>query len=715
MFDGSLESQSGAINFGAKIGTKPSSQPPKTKPLTESSDSLTPKGVVDNFINEAGNRPYVSGIPPRWMYKKNGVPTDVPQEVANLLDKTNFKTIQPTKVTKTSNNLYHTTPIENLESIKQNGLTTGNKPRFEGVSGGNNISFSANEAGAKYYSGNNDVMIRTKTSYKPTDLETDLLAGGEGTYITHKNIPPEMLEVKINGKWQPLSSPPTPKGVIPEGNLLEEAKKYKSAEEFIKAQGEPLYHGSPTDRLNTGVRGGYSTPNDAGKGIYFTDDLQRAKEYSQVGGLKTATVTEARLNMKNPIEVTGKFIDKKLVAEAKAKGFDGIINKNVEGIQGYNEYLVFDKSQVKTKQQLTDIYNQSKGVETKVTMNEFENALFGGKFSPKEMRSMGLEVQAGSRLMPGAFQLPEGKTLTDIYNQANLPQTKGIKISASPKSPPLKLRSPSKPSSPNISSGNPLIDAITGTKERKFVTTVKDSVKTAPEVKNMVQGQYIPDTNDALSRSARRQIKTDIDAAREKALTGLDDESIAIASELIQHYSNLKDFDTATYIANTTAENLTAHGKAVQAASLYDKLSPEGIQRYAATQLKKVKQELKPEDAKRLYNMAKKVQAMPPGEGKAMAQQKLMSEIQDLIPTPLIEKLITVWKAGLLTGLKTTGRNIAGNTINLVAETVKDVPATLTDMVASLFTGERTKVFTIKGIGQGVKEGGQKGIKLLKT
>lgn len=57
-------------------------------------------------------------------------------------------------VTKTSNNLYHTTDAGNLDSIRKNGLTVGNKARFDGVSG--------------------------------------------------KNIPPEMLEVKIKGKWEPL-------------------------------------------------------------------------------------------------------------------------------------------------------------------------------------------------------------------------------------------------------------------------------------------------------------------------------------------------------------------------------------------------------------------------------------------------------------------------------------------------------------------------------
>jgi hypothetical protein len=39
-----------------------------------------------------------------------------------------------TKVTKTSNNLYHTTPSWNIESIKEKWLTLWNKKRFTLVS-----------------------------------------------------------------------------------------------------------------------------------------------------------------------------------------------------------------------------------------------------------------------------------------------------------------------------------------------------------------------------------------------------------------------------------------------------------------------------------------------------------------------------------------------------------------------------------------------------
>lgn len=148
----------------------------------------------------------------------------------------------------------------------------------------------------------------------------------------------------------------------------------------MKAQGKPLYHGSPTDRLNTGIKGDYATPSDAGKGIYFTDDPVRASDYANVGSYKEGyrgSVTRAHLIMKNPLEIEGKFIDKKIVADAKAKGFDGIINKNVEGIRGYNEYVVFDPSQIKTKSQLTDIYNQANQMPD---LTRYERAFNAGNF-----------------------------------------------------------------------------------------------------------------------------------------------------------------------------------------------------------------------------------------------------------------------------------------------------------------------------------------------
>lgn len=215
------------------------------------------------FVEAVGNRPYQSGTGDNfgWYYKKDGVITRVPDYVSKILDKEKFKNLPSSKVTKTSNNLYHTTPIENLESIKNNGLTSGNKPRFQGVSGKDNISFSANEAGAKYYGGKNDVMIRTKTSFKPKDLENDLLAGADGVYVTKTNVPPEALEIKKGSKWVPLVD--TVKGPPKKG--ISAASPLKPDQAYGVVAGV-----EPTRDDNGNITGVHFSPEHAAIGLGIT-------------------------------------------------------------------------------------------------------------------------------------------------------------------------------------------------------------------------------------------------------------------------------------------------------------------------------------------------------------------------------------------------------------------------------------------------------------
>ena len=81
----------------------------------------------------------------------------------------------------------------------------------------------------------------------------------------------------------------------------------------------------------------------------------------------------------------------------------------------------------------------------------------------------------------------------------------------------------------------------------------------------------------------------------------------------------------------------------------------------------------------------------------------------------LYEKVITLWKAGLLTGLKTSGLNIMSTASHAMSETAKDIPASFIDSGISLFTKERTVAFTAKGYGIGFVEGVGKGWSYMKT
>lgn len=273
--------------------------------------------------------------------------------------------------------------------------------------------------------------------------------------------------------------------------------------------------------------------------------------------------------------------------------------------------------------------------------------------------------------------------------------------------------------------------------ERGFVSSVKEEF---PAVK--AAGQYISRDTDTLAIKARNLVKSDIAAAENIAKTGSDDVAVATASELIKHYADraiatadnvLRESinDRAADIANTIARKLTEQGRAVQAASILSRLTPEGQIKFAAREIQKYNEaietskggifglkkkvpELTGKQADEIITEMKAIDSMPNGLQKAQRYDRLQKHISDLVPSSLLQKVIAVWKAGLLTGLKTTGLNIFANVSHASTETLKDVMGVVVDKVASLFTGKRALTFNIKGKG-GVKEGFEKGWTYLKT
>lgn len=275
-----------------------------------------------------------------------------------------------------------------------------------------------------------------------------------------------------------------------------------------------------------------------------------------------------------------------------------------------------------------------------------------------------------------------------------------------------------------------------GTKERKFVTSVKEKF---PQL-TKVAGQYIPRDTDTLAVKAKNFIRENAAAAEQLAKTGTSEDAVATASELIKKFVDDAEKatdeatkrvlnDKAAEIANAAAENLTELGRSVQAASILGRLTPEGMARFAARTIQRYNEaaasrfgvkgkmipELTGDQFGSIVTKAKTITEMPDGIEKAMAWRKLMDEISTLVPTPLWKKFIALWKAGLLTGLKTSGLNTASNLFHGVSEVVKDVPGAAVDSVASLFTGKRALTFGTKGTGAGLKEGFGKGWRYLKT
>lgn len=258
---------------------------------------------------------------------------------------------------------------------------------------------------------------------------------------------------------------------------------------------------------------------------------------------------------------------------------------------------------------------------------------------------------------------------------------------------------------------------------RGFIESTKGVIPKADKI----AGQYIPRSTSELAIKARNFVLDDIVAAEKMALTGTDDKAVAVASELLKKYADdaLRAetgtanalYDKAADIANTIAPKLTEQGRAIQAAAILGRLTPEGQVRFAAREIqlfnelnptKKIP-ELTGEQSKRIIEEMKAIGEMSDGVERAIRFKNLQNEIQDLVPTPLMKKVIAVWKSGLLTGIKTQGLNFFSNLFHGVSEIAKDVPAALVDRAAALFTGERTKVATARKVFAGLKEGIIKG------
>jgi len=156
--------------------------------------------------------------------------------------------------------------------------------------------------------------------------------------------------------------------------LLQEAAKYKSPEEFVKAKGKTFYHGSTntgiTDLKPGGTIGSRGEPQVPG--VYLTDDYGTAAYYSTVNGVQVSNPKEVYLEGKikdfNNLEDLKRYLrvkdwseeTRQLVPQLlERKGFSGF---RIKGSGDIGEINVTNPLAIKTKSQLTDIWNKAKGL-----------------------------------------------------------------------------------------------------------------------------------------------------------------------------------------------------------------------------------------------------------------------------------------------------------------------------------------------------------------
>jgi len=233
--------------------------------------------------------------------------------------------------------------------------------------------------------------IRTVDAFKGKNGSYLEATFGEGTYTgkTKAEIAQRILDTLPNQRRVSIETPAMTnaenwaKSVLNKklDPLAQEATKYKSAEEFVKAQ-PTYYHGSPNadalqkggfDLSKAGSTSGYK--GVYGRGVYLTNDVSRANLY----GKSMDIVIDPKAKL---LQVDAKnALDTLFIAETKYgepdlirkmvmdKGYDGvrIINNETRPSNftgktikaGAEEIAIFNPDIIKTKSQLTEIWNKA--------------------------------------------------------------------------------------------------------------------------------------------------------------------------------------------------------------------------------------------------------------------------------------------------------------------------------------------------------------------
>ena len=234
-------------------------------------------------------------------------------------------------------------------------------------------------------------------------------------------------------------------------------------------------------------------------------------------------------------------------------------------------------------------------------------------------------------------------SLTDFYTQATkgvggvggAKNLEGLRQVRQPLQPEIKatqgLKTPlgETPTQAQIQTKIPSSVPIISQKERGFITSVKEAKTTKKDVAEKVEGYYSQRSTPELLQRAQQQVAQGYDVAKQRVFNEpLTDETNAIGQEIMRQAQNVGRYDEAIQMAEELAIKGTQAGQTVQAFSIWSRLTPEGMLRYAQQQLtqaskniplldkvlgraEKYKAQLTSEDAKIITDLMKKANATP--------------------------------------------------------------------------------------------------------
>ena len=196
---------------------------------------------------------------------------------------------------------------------------------------------------------------------------------------------------------------------------------------------------------------------------------------------------------------------------------------------------------------------------------------------------------------------------------------------------------------------------------------------------------------------------------------------------LLKQYQDAGDYDSMVEVAKKMREMGTAAGQAVQAFNIMSRLTPEGMVKYAQSELTEAynrlvqgktkewiranqdKFTLKPQETAFILNNMKEVQNMEDGYEKKVKLAEIQKMMQDKIPPELGQSIRAYMRISMLLNPKTQVRNVFGNVGIMPVNVVADTIASRVDKMIAQKTNVRTTgnidlAQYAKGFKQGVSQ-----------
>lgn len=245
-------------------------------------------------------------------------------------------------------------------------------------------------------------------------------------------------------------------------------------------------------------------------------------------------------------------------------------------------------------------------------------------------------------------EIPLGKIDKGVYNQLH-----------EASSHPYLNEGQNTPANPPGAGGEP--GTVPSQDPQGFVETVGKSANTTPDLKEgvnkIVQQGTEGKSNQLLTDNAKKLVAENYDKALEQVRTtkNLTDEDVAVGQELVKRAQSEGRINDAVDLVERLDQKLRESGRAVQAASLWDKLSPEGILKIAERKISQAREGFKnaPKEGETASDIQKAV------EGSAKIGKKDVSKIVDDIAN------------GKPKEEQTTGQKVAKKVENQVTPKVK--------------------------------------------